>query len=475
MLATLTVLALGAALLAPQAAQARSTPDSFADLAEKLLPAVVNISTTQIVESTRVPDQIPGGPGGPFEEFFKEFFNRDGQPRRATSLGSGFIVDPSGIIVTNNHVIGEADEITVILQDDTTLDAELIGRDPKTDLAVLRVKPKDDLPYVKFGDSDELRIGDWVLAIGNPFGLGGSVTAGIVSARARVLSGPYDDYIQTDAPINKGNSGGPLFNLDGQVVGINTAIFSPSGGNVGIAFAVPANLAKSVVDQLIEYGRTRRGWLGVRIQDVSDEIAESLGLDEPRGALVASVTPESPAADAGIEAGDVILEFDHKKVGEMRELPRIVAETDIDKDVEVKVWRNGERRSLTAQVGELDESEDTQTASVQPDQDTGGQSTSIDAFGLSLAPINGAARQRYELDSETTGVLVTDVSNAGPAARKGIRPGDVIVEVAQQKVETPAEVQSLIDAAEDEGQKSVLLLLERRGELRFVALRIDRG
>ncbi|HJS32758.1 MAG TPA: Do family serine endopeptidase, partial [Alphaproteobacteria bacterium] len=326
-------------------AQGRGNPPAqgFADLAERLLPAVVNISTTQTVRQDRNqqqgPQQGPQGerrrgpevpqfpPGSPFEEFFREFFDRQGRPdappRRTQSLGSGFVIDSTGYVVTNNHVIAEADEIKVILHDDTQLAAKVIGRDPKTDLAVLKVEPSKPLTAVKFGNSDQTRVGDWVVAIGNPFGLGGTVTAGIVSARARdINAGPYDDFIQTDASINRGNSGGPMFNLAGEIIGINTAIYSPSGGSVGIGFAIPANLAKPVIDQLRVSGKVRRGWLGVQIQSVTDEIAESLGLNKARGALVARVTENSPAAKGKIESGDVILKFDGKDVTEMRRLPR---------------------------------------------------------------------------------------------------------------------------------------------------------
>lgn len=318
-----TMLAFGMALSNP--AHAKAPPESFADLAERLLPAVVNIATTQTVDSSRMPDMPQFPPGSPFEEFFKDFFERNqgqrpSRPRSAQSLGSGFIIDPAGIVVTNNHVIADADEIKVRLQDDTEYEATLIGKDPKTDVAVLSINPGNrELPYVEFGDSGALRVGDWVVAIGNPFGLGGTVTAGIVSARGRDIGqGPYDDFLQTDASINRGNSGGPLFNLEGKVVGINTAIFSQTGGSVGIGFAIASDLASGVVDQLREFGRTRRGWLGVRIQQVSPDIADSLGLDTARGALVADVTPDGPAQAAGIQPGDIITGFNGQPVDEMR-------------------------------------------------------------------------------------------------------------------------------------------------------------
>ena len=337
------------ALTAPALARG---PDGIADVSERVIDAVVNISTSQTIggdpraNGPQTTPQLP--PGSPFEEFFEEFFkNRRGQgdqqsrpPRRANSLGSGFIIDPSGIVVTNNHVIAEADEITVIFQDGTRLKADLVGKDQKTDLAVLKVKADKPLKSVKFGDSDKLRLGEWVIAIGNPFGLGGSVTAGIVSARNRdISSGPYDNYIQTDAAINRGNSGGPLFNLDGDVIGINTAIYSPSGTSVGIGFAVPSKTAMAIVDQLREFKEVRRGWLGVKIQPVSDEIADSLGIKPARGALVAGLDEKGPAGPAGIQPGDVIVKFDGKDIKDMKELPRIVADTPVGKDVEVIVIR----------------------------------------------------------------------------------------------------------------------------------------
>ena len=375
-----TVLTLG-----PAPAQTRGAPESFADLAESLLPAVVNISTTQKIRG-RGPEIPQFPPGSPFEEFFKEFFDRQqrrGGPRRATSLGSGFIVTGDGYVVTNNHVIADADEVTVILQDDTKLKARIVGRDPKTDLAVLKVQPDGELPFVKFGDSDRLRIGDWVIAIGNPLGFGGTVTAGIVSALGRdINSGPYDNFIQTDASINKGNSGGPLFNLQGEVIGINTAIFSPTGGSIGIGFSIPAALARPVVNQLREFGRTRRGWLGVRIQAVTDEIAESLGLGAARGALVASVTEGGPAEKARIEAGDVILTFNEKPIEVMRQLPRAVADTSPDQEVVVTVWRKGAEISMNVVIAELEEYEQASLGTAaEPTEDDG----NIKALGLSLA------------------------------------------------------------------------------------------
>ena len=475
---------------------AKGPPDSFADLAERLLPSVVNISTTQTVQA----QQRPGGggpempqfpPGSPFEEFFKDFFERNRPnggggngggrraPRRAQSLGSGFIIDSAGIVVTNNHVIAQADEIKVRLQDDTEFEATLLGRDPKTDIAVLKINPgKTKLTAVSFGDSDKLRVGDWVVAIGNPFGLGGTVTAGIVSARGRDINqGPYDDFIQTDASINKGNSGGPLFNLDGKVIGINTAIFSQSGGSVGIGFSVASRLASPVVAQLKDFGRTRRGWLGVRIQRVTDEIAEGFGLNEAKGALVAEVTKGGPAEAAGIDPVDVILTFNDRDVAEMRRLPRIVAETPVGVDVPVEVWRDGAIAKVTARIGELEEAE---KADVVPASKTEGPKSSttgrVDAVGLELSTLTDALRTEHTIAAETEGVVVISTDPDSPAAEKGIQPGDVIVEVDQQEVSKPADVAEIVRKVIAAGKKkSVLFTVNRQGSTRFVGLRVKKG
>ncbi len=459
---------------------ARGTPESFADLSKALLPAVVNISTTSVVAAGRggaaeLP-QLP--PGSPFEEFFRDFFDRSRpqgqqQQRRATSLGSGFIIDPKGIVVTNNHVIDGAEEITVILQDDTRLIATVLGRDPKTDLAVLKVESKQALPSVKFGDSETARVGDWVLAIGNPFGFGGSVTAGIVSARGRnIQSGPYDDFIQTDAAINRGNSGGPLFNMNGEVVGINTAIYSPTGASIGIGFAVPTSTAKNVIDQLQKFGKARRGWLGVRIQRVTDEIAESLRLGKAQGALIASVTDGSPAEKAKIKSGDVVLKFDNKDVTNMTTLPRLVAETEIGRDVDVEYWRDGKREKTKVNVGELQEEVASLNDSGSDTPGDKGEELAIKGLGLSVATLDGKARTKYKLKDTTKGVLITTVETDGVAAEKGLKPGDVIVEISQEEVHAPADVKKKVDEARERNRKSVLLLVEGQGGLRFVALQI---
>lgn len=479
------VVGLSAPTLSPVLAQGRSNaPESFADLAERLLPSVVNISTTQVnrerqQQPQRGPEIPQFPPGSPFEEFFRDFFDRgrpESQPRRTTSLGSGFIVDGSGFIVTNNHVIEDADEITVILHDDTNLKAKLVGRDAKTDIALLKVEPSKPLPFVKFGDSDKSRVGDWVVAIGNPFGLGGTVTQGIISARARdIQSGPYDDYLQTDASINRGNSGGPMFNLAGEVIGVNTAIFSPSGGSIGIGFAIPSALASPVVAQLREYGKTRRGWLGVRIQSVTDEIAESLGLQKPRGALVAGVTEKGPAEKAGLEAGDVILRFDGREIPDMRRLPRVVAETPIDKDVNVTVWRKGKEQTVKARVGELQEDEVATIAKPEDNKRDQTGKPGVSVLGLTLAELNNALRGQFKLPNDAKGIVVVEVAANSPASQKNIRPGDLIIEVAQDKVTSPADVKAKTDKARAAKRKSILLLVERQSDQRFVVLPLDNG
>ncbi|EKV27330.1 HtrA protease/chaperone protein [Caenispirillum salinarum AK4] len=473
-------LMLGAAAQQPAQAQ-NGAPASFADMAERLLPAVVNISTTTTLGGERGPQMPQFPPGSPFEDFFREFFDRQqapSVPRRATSLGSGFVIDgDDGYIVTNNHVIEGAEEVTVILQDDTALTAEVIGRDPKTDVAVLKVDNDEELPSVQWGDSDTARVGDWVIAIGNPFGLGGTVTAGIISARARnINAGPYDNFIQTDASINRGNSGGPLFDMDGRVVGVNTAIYSPAGGgSVGIGFATPSNLARNVVEDLIEYGEVKRGWLGVRIQTVTDEIADSLGLEGAQGALVASVQPDGPAAAAGIQPGDVILRWDDQAINEMRNLPKAVAETEIGRTVDVIVWRDGERRTIDVEVAELQEEEAAAFAGEPngngptPEQ-TGSE---VPALGLSVQPLDLEARETYGIpDDVQTGVVVSDLSTDSDAAQKGIRPGDVIAEVNQTRVSSAAEIREQVAQARDNGRKSVLLMVQGDTGSRFVAVRI---
>ncbi len=464
-------------------AQARTAPASFADLAERLLPSVVNISTTQVIKGRDLPEMPKLPPGSPFEDFFKEFFDHNQsqqRQRKVTSLGSGFIIsansDGVGYVVTNNHVIQDADEITVILHNNTRLEAKVVGRDLKTDLAVLKVKSKEPLTAVKFGNSDVTRVGDWVVAIGNPFGLGGTVTAGIVSARGRdINSGPYDDFIQTDASINRGNSGGPMFNMKGNVIGINTAIFSPSGGSVGIGFAIPSSTARPVIEQLIKNGQVSRGWLGVHIQGVTDEIAETLGLDKARGALVANVIKGGPAEKAKIKPGDVILSFNGKDVPEMRKLPRMVAGASVGKTVDVGIWRNSKKITLKVKVGKLKEEKPQAASNKSEESTTATAEVEIEGLGLSLATVNADTKNRFKLQDDVKGVVVTKVKDGGVAAEKGIRPGDLIVEVSQAEVSTPAQVAAKVAEAKDAGRKSVLMLIEGQGGLRFVAIRVDKG
>jgi serine protease Do len=373
-------------------------------------------------------------------------------------------------------VIAEAEEISVVFGDDSTYEAELVGRDTKTDLALLKIKGDDGpFPAVTFADSDTVRVGDWVIAIGNPFGLGSTVTAGIVSARSRdIRAGPYDDFLQVDAPINRGNSGGPSFNLNGEVIGINTAIFSPSGGNVGIGFAIPANLAVPVIESLKADGRVKRGWLGVRIQTVTEEIAESLGLEDDIGALVASVTPGGPAENATIGPGDIILEFDHKTIDRMRGLPRIVAETPIGKEVEVVVWRRGEKETFGVTLGELPEEEEL-AALTEQGVEVPASTASIESLGVTVATITEELRTRFELPEGADGVVILEVTDGSTAAQESLRPGDVIVEVGQEEVHSPPEVAAKVGQAQQEDKKSVLLLIDRAGDLRFVALRFAQG
>ncbi|NVK35728.1 MAG: DegQ family serine endoprotease [Rhodobacteraceae bacterium] len=456
-------------------------PASVADLAEGLADAVVNISTSQTVKSQRTVPMPKVPDGAPFQEFFEEFFNQrnkggDDRPRKVQSLGSGFVIDGvEGIIITNNHVIEGADEITANFNDGTKLKAELIGTDPKTDLAVLKVEPEAPLTAVSLGDSDKIRVGDWVMAIGNPFGLGGTVTVGIVSARNRdIKAGPYDNFIQTDASINRGNSGGPLFDMDGNVVGINTAIISPSGGSIGIGFAIPSKTATRVIAQLREYGETRRGWLGVRIQEVTEEIAESLGLDEAAGALVAGVSEDGPAADAEIESGDVILRFDGKKIDTMRELPRMVAETAIGKAVDVVVLRKGKEVTLQVTLGRLEEA----VGDTEVEETSEGEAPEVveetETLGMMLSKLDDAARETFTIDEDVEGVLVKEVVPGSAAEEKRVQAGDVIKEVAQEAVTTPQDVLDQVAKLKEEGRGFALLLLSNpSGELRFVPVRID--
>jgi len=454
---------------------AAAGPQSVADLAARLSPAVVNIATTtKASDSDAVPiPDLP--PGSPFRQFFDEFLNkqRRGQqsvPRKVSSLGSGFVIDPSGVIVTNNHVIDGADQIEVNFPDGTNLAAKLVGIDKKTDLAVLRVKSDKPLPYVSFGDSTKLRVGDWVMAIGNPFGLGGSVTLGIVSARNRnINSGPYDDFIQTDAAINRGNSGGPLFDMDGNVVGINTAIISPSGGSIGIGFSIPSSTARSVIEQLVKYGETRRGWLGVRIQEVSPDLVQSLGLDRPRGALVADVTPTGPAQKAGIQPGDVIVKFNGQDIHEMRDLPRIVAETAVGTKVDVEVMRQGKLIDIPVELGRLESGEKLMKQQSQaPDANK-----DEDVLGMRLSPVTDELRTRYKIADNVEGAVIVAVAPGSAAADKRLQPGDVISEAGQHKVSAPVDVTKRVKELLAEGRSSILLLVlksSHNGDPSFIAL-----
>jgi len=481
------------ALITPSLARG---PDGIADVAEQVIDSVVNISTSQNVEAHNgPPPQLPNDPQ--LDELFRDFFNRRGPggqggqggqggpgaqgdqnrsqaPRRVSSLGSGFIIDASGIVVTNNHVIADADEITVIFNDGSKLKAELIGKDSKTDLAVLKVKPDKPLKAVKFGNSEKLRLGEWVIAIGNPFSLGGTVTAGIVSARNRdINSGPYDSYIQTDAAINRGNSGGPLFNLDGDVIGVNTLIISPSGGSIGIGFAVPSKTVAGVVDQLRQFGELRRGWLGVRIQGVTEEIAESLNIKPARGALIAGVEDKGPAKPAGIEPGDVVVKFDGKDIKEPKDLSRIVADTAVGKEVDVVIIRKGAEETRKVVLGRLEDGEKAVQAAAksQPELE---KPVTQKALGLDLATLSKDLRSRYKIKDSVKGVIITNVDGTSDAAEKRLSPGEVIVEVAQEAVSSAADVKKRVDQLKKDGKKSVLLLVANSdGELRFVALSVQ--
>ena len=453
---------------------ARPAPDSFADLANKLLPTVVNISTSQTLKAPtqNTMPQLP--PGSPLEDLFKNFLGpKSNTPRHVTSLGSGFIIDASGYIVTNNHVIEDSDQITVSLQDGTQMPARVVGRDTKTDLALLKVVPKNPLPSTKFGDSEKARIGDWVMAIGDPFGIGSTVTAGIISARNRnINAGPYDDFIQTDAPINRGNSGGPLFDMDGNVIGINSQIYTPSGGSVGIGFAIPANLAREVVGQLRQFGSARRGWIGVRIQGVTSEIAEGLGLPTTQGALVAGITDGGPAAKAGVANGDLITTFDGKAVADDRALPRIVADTPIGKTVNMDVLRKGRKQTVRITVQKLADDAKVDKPVKAPPAPVKNQSK-LGELGITLGALDAGARAKFKIGAGVQGVAVTAVEGGSPAAEKNLRPGDVIVEVAGQAVKTPDDVAKRADADAKAGKKSILMLVNRGGDMTYVGLRLN--
>ncbi|MGD9657548.1 MAG: Do family serine endopeptidase [Methylocystis sp.] len=478
-----------AALLISLTPAAAKGLDSLSELAEKVQDAVVNISATQTFEAKRNksgggPQMPPGvGPGTPFDDLFEEFFRRRGQgmpeiprQRRSSSLGSGFVIDPSGIVITNNHVIADANEVTVIFNDGQKLKAEILGKDQKVDVAVLKVKPEKPLKAVNFADSDKAKVGDWVLAVGNPFGLGGSVTAGIISARNRNIdSGPYDNYIQTDASINKGNSGGPLFNMDGDVIGINTAILSPSGGSVGIGFATPANTVQPVIGQLQQFGETRRGWLGVRIQNIDDGIAETLNLGATRGALVAGVDDKGPSKPAGLKVGDVIVKFDGKPIKESRDLPKLVAATPVGKDVELVIVRGGKEQSKTVKLGRLEDGEKIASKGGDKEKSDNAGGTSQSVLGLELSRLSDELRARYQIkDAVKGGVVITAVDPRSDAAEKRLHPGEVLLEVNQEAVSDPAEVVKKVKALKSGGKKTALLIVANgHGDAHFVALPVE--
>ena len=466
------VTGLAVLLLVAQSIAAQARPESFADLATKVSPAVVNITTSTVVAGRTGPQGIVPK-GSPFEDFFREFQDRNGEgdkPRRTSALGSGFVISEDGFVVTNNHVIDGADEIMIEFFSGEELAAKVIGTDPKTDIALLKVESDDPLPFVNFGDSDSARVGDWVLAMGNPLGQGFSISAGIVSARNRALSGSYDDYIQTDAAINRGNSGGPLFNMDGDVVGVNTAILSPNGGSIGIGFSMASNVVTRVVAQLKEYGETRRGWLGVRIQNVSEDMVEAIeGLETTAGAMVTDV-PEGPAKEAGILAGDVILSFDGKKVEDVRGLVRQVGNADVGKAVRVIVLRDGAQKTLKVTLGRRETAENT-----GDDAETGQAPDPVEKeiIGLTVTPLTDAMRSELGAADGTTGLVVTGVDETSTAYEKGLRAGDILTEASQQKLVSVADLEDRIEEAREAGRKSLLLLVRRGGEPRFVALNIE--
>ena len=446
----------------------QNIPSSFADLAEKLMPSVVNISTTQTIVTKNNP--FPGfefPPGSPFGDMFKEFGTP--QERQSSALGSGFIIDENGIVITNNHVIQSADDIIVRVDGDKEFKAEVIGADPLSDIAVLKLDTKEKFKPVKFGDSDKARIGDWVIAIGNPFGLGGTVTSGIISARNRSIGlTRYEDYIQTDASINQGNSGGPLFNMDGDVIGINTAILGRSG-SIGIGFSIPSNSAKIVIDQLIEFGETKRGWLGVRIQDVTKEIAEVEQLDKPRGALVASVAENSPSAKAGVKAGDIILEFDGEKINEMKELPIIVARTAVGKKVKVKIWRNKKEITKNITLGRLETSEDFKA----PEKENEIKEIKIDSLEITVRELNQDDIKSRNLPNQTSGLVITNIDNSSPLLNS-IEINSIILEAQKKKIKSPNDLDQVVKEVLRSNQKTILLVIyNSQNQRRYIGVKLD--
>jgi len=460
----------------PQAS-VQIAPPSFAKLIEVVQPAVVSIASTRTMPQGRqnFGQNFEWPEGSPFQKFFEEHFKgqvpEDMPAPEMQGMGSGFIVDPEGYVVTNNHVVAEADEITVILHDGSRHEATVKGRDPKTDLALLKIETTEELPYVRFGDSEKTKVGDWVVAVGNPFGLGGSVSAGIISARGRdIQSGPYDDYLQVDAPINRGNSGGPLFDANGKVVGINTAIFSPSGGSVGIGFAIPASLAEPVIAELKNDGRVDRGWLGVHIQSIDETLAESMNLDNDKGALIAAVEPGSPAEQAGFEVGDVIVEFGDEDVEGARDLPRLVADADKDDIVKVDIWRDGKKRTLDVTLGSMPGEEKIAMTESETSEDD-----ATPKLGVTLSALTKEAKEHYRMSGDEVGVLIVDVSRGSPAAKHGLKRGDIIARVGQTTVTNPEEVVNEIKRAAEQKHKTVLLLIKRDGMSRFVAVPLEQA
>ncbi len=473
------ILAVATLLATSVRADARGAPESFADLAEQVSPAVVNITTSTIVAGREGGPQPMIPEGSPFEEFFRDFLDRNQQgpnggqqqrQRRSQALGSGFVISEDGFIVTNNHVIEGADEILIEFFDrEEQLEAKVVGTDPNTDIALLKVESDEPLAYVSFGDSDIMRVGDWVMAVGNPLGQGFSVSAGIVSQRNRELSGSYDDYIQTDAAINRGNSGGPLFNMDGQVIGVNTAILSPNGGSIGIGFAMSSAVVDRVVGQLKEFGETRRGWLGVRIQDITDDIAEALGLESTDGALVTDV-PDGPAKDAGIQVNDVILSFDGVDVTDSGALVRTVGNAPVGKAVRVMILRDGKTETIKVTLGRR---EDAVAASNQTGEEPSAPAEPSKVLGMTLAPLDDSTREALGLNPGEEGLAVLDIDEDTEAFEKGIRAGDLISEAGQQPVASIEDLEASLEVARDGGRKSVLLLVRRDGNPRFVALTLE--
>lgn len=467
-------------LVVLQAVMAYAKPESLAPLAEKISPSVVNITTSTLVEGRTGPRGIVPE-GSPFEDFFKEFQDRNrgdddsGEapaPRRSSALGSGFVISEDGYVVTNNHVIEGADEITIEFFSGEELIAKVIGTDPNTDIALLKVEADGPLPFVSFGDSDAARVGDWVIAMGNPLGQGFSVSAGIVSARNRALSGTYDDYIQTDAAINRGNSGGPLFNMDGSVIGVNTAILSPNGGSIGIGFSMASNVVTRVVDQLKEFGETRRGWLGVRIQDVTEDVADAMGLEASTGALITDV-PDGPAKDAGLETGDVIMSFDGVEVADTRGLVRQVGNSPVGATVRVTVLREGKTQTIPVVLGRREDADGSATPAVEEEPETPDAPEVSSLMGLTVTPLTDEMRTELGAAADMNGLAVTDVKEGSEAFEKGLRAGDIITEAGQQKITSIADLNGRVDAAREAGRKSLLLLVRRAGDPRFVALTLE--